>query len=100
MQLLHLVNRTDYKLKYYRNENLLTKKFLIDIILGNPLYSKYIHNSANLDKFSKAFLSTVSINLIFQLIASPSPQTYGKLYEIYKNQELKKACKKWGNYEV
>ena len=78
----------------------LTIKFLIDIIQGNPLYSKYIPNSANLDKFSKDFLFTVSINLILQLIASLNPQTYGKLYEIYKNQELKKACKKLEDYEI
>ena len=96
-QLLKLGNHTDYKIKYYRSENLLTKQFLIQLIKGNALYLKYLPNSINLDKLSKSFLFTVSFYIIFQLIANIEPQTYRKLYEIYKNKESQKAFKKWDN---
>lgn len=59
------MNHTDFKLKYYRTENILTKKFLINIIKENPIYIRYLPDAVNLEKLSKSFLFSVSGNLTF-----------------------------------
>ena len=95
-----MVNHTDFKLKFYRTENVLTKKFLINLIKENPIYIRYLPDAVNLDKLSKSFLFTVSKNIIVHLIANLDPPTYGKLYDIYKNKESNKSYKKWEDYEL
>ncbi len=95
-----MVNHTDFKLKYYRAENVLTKKFLINLIKENPVYIRYLPDAVNLEKLSKSFLFSVSKNITFQLIANLDPPTYTKLYDIYKNKESNKAYKKWEDYEI
>lgn len=62
--MLKLSNHKDYKLKYYRTDNLLTKQHLINLINGNNIYSKYIPDYAKLNKLSKEFLFTVSAYII------------------------------------
>ena len=55
----------DYKLKYYRGNNLLTKKYLLDIIKNKAVYSNYLPDGINLNNLSKSFLFCVSIYIIF-----------------------------------
>ena len=90
----------DYKLKYYRGNNLLTKKYLVDIIKDKAIYSNYLPDGINLNNLSKSFLFCVSIYIIFQLIANLEPQVYTNLYKIYKLKEAQKGNKKWNEYEI
>lgn len=91
-KLLKLSNHKDYKMKYYRSDNLLTKHHLVNLIKENNIYTRYLPDSVDLNKLSKDYL--------FTLIASLDAQTYSQLYAAYKNKESSKVFKKWDEYEV
>lgn len=48
-----------YKISYFRNEGLLTKKFLISLIKGKPKYIDYLPDNSKIDNISKDFLFCV-----------------------------------------
>ena len=58
---MKLTNHVDYKLKYYRCNDLLTKKFLINIIKDKPNYARYLPDGINLGNLTKSFIFNLSI---------------------------------------
>ena len=63
--MLPLGKHGDYKMPYFRNEGVLTKKFVIGIIKGKPKYLPYLPDNAKLENLTKDFLFSVNIILIF-----------------------------------
>ena len=98
--MLQLTNHIDYKFKYYKNNSFLTKKFLLNIIKNNVIYSEYLPDGIDLNNISKSFLFCISIFLISQLIANLEHQVYSKLYNEYKLKEMQKANKKWEEFKI
>lgn len=63
--MLNLVNCADYNLKYYKNGNLLTKEFLLNILKNNEIYKKYLPDGVKYETLSKKFIFAVSIKFNF-----------------------------------
>ena len=68
------------------------KKYLIDKMRGNSLYSLYTPDSTDPMKFSKNFL--------LRLIAYIDPELFAKLYSINKSQNNEKQYNNWSNFKV
>ena len=99
-QLLPLGHHSDYSLKYFRKDKILTKEFLINIIQNDALYKPYFPDNIKLSNITRDFLLSVRIYLIFQVIAFVTPVVYNNLYELYKNKEKEKETVRWNNYAV
>ena len=100
LQLLPLGHHSDYNIKYFRKGNVLTKEFLINIINEDPAYKQYLPDNISIKSLSRDYILSVSTIFLFQIIAYYSPNTYSKLYELYKVKALEKETKKWSNYKI
>ena len=101
-QLLPIGKHTDYKLNYFRGDGALTKSFLINIIKSKVDYEKFLPDKTKYENLSKDFLFSVSIIIInkIQLIAFVDPETYAKMYDLYKKKNSENIYKKWDEYSV
>ena len=63
--MLPLGKHGDYKMRYFRNEGILTKQFIIGIIRGKPVYHQYLPDNAKLENLTKDFLFSVNTILTF-----------------------------------
>ena len=50
---------SDFNLPYFKSDDTLTKKYIIDKINGNNAYKDYIPDGINLEKLSRKFLLAV-----------------------------------------
>lgn len=100
LQLLPLGHHTDFNLKYFRKDSLLTKEFLIKIINDEPNYKLYLPDNIELKSLSRDYILSVSVLFYFQLIAYLTPNVYNKLYELYKERTKQNEAKKWNNYAI
>ena len=82
----------NYKFNYFRKGERMDKKYLIDKMRGNALYSLYTPDSTDPMKFSKNFL--------LRLIAFVDPELFAKLYSINKSQNNEKQYNNWSNFKV
>lgn len=85
---------------YFRNEGILTKKFIISLIKGKPKYIDYLPDKVKLEHLSKSFLFSVNNYLILQLIAFLEPEVYSKLYDLYKKKSAETVFHKWDDYAI
>ena len=99
-QLLPLGHHSDYNIKYFRKDKILTKEFLINLIQNDARYKPYFPDNAKLSNITRDFLLSVRTYLIFQVIAFVTPAVYNNLYELYKNKEKEKETVRWNNYAV
>ena len=101
-QLLPIGKHADYKLNYFRGDGALTKSFLINIIKSKVDYEKFLPDKTKYENLSKDFLFSVSIIIInkIQLIAFVDPETYAKMYDLYKKKNSENIYKKWDEYSV
>ena len=100
MKLLSIGHYTDFHLKYFRKDNLLTKEFLIKIINDEPNYKLYLPDNIEIKSLSRNYILSVSFLFYFQLIAYLTPNVYNKLYELYKERTKQNEAKKWNNYAI
>ena len=100
LQLLPIGHHTDFHLKYFRKDNLLTKEFLIKIINDEPNYKLYLPDNIEIKSLSRDYILSVSFLFYFQLIAYLTPNVYSKLYELYKEKAKQNEVKKWNNYAI
>ena len=100
MQLLPIGHHTDFHLKYYRKDNLLTKEFLVKIINEEQKYKLYLPDNIELKSLSRDYILSVSLLFYFQLIAYLTPNVYSQLYELYKERIKQNEAKKWNNYFI
>ena len=82
----------NYKFNYFRKGERMDKRYLIDKMRGNPLYSLYTPDSIDPMKFSKNFL--------LRLIGYIDPELFAKLYSINKNQNNEKQKNNWSDFKV
>ena len=99
-QLIPLGHHSDFNLRYYRKDKVLTKAFLIKIIQDKEEYKDYFPDNIKFENITRDFLLSVSKFLILQIIAYVTPNIYAKLYELYKSKEMEKETSKWNNYEI
>ena len=61
----------DFNLPYFKSDDTLTKKYIIEKINGNNAYKDYISNGINQEKLSRKFLLTVkNIYIIINTVNS------------------------------
>ena len=68
-----LGHHTDYDLKYFRKDHLLTKEFLITIIKNNGDYQEYIPDNLDLKLLSRDYILSVSFYITNKIIAHVTP---------------------------
>lgn len=100
IQLLPLGHHTDFHLKYFRKDNVLTKDFLIKIIEEEPSYKLYLPDGIELKSLTRDYILSVSNIFNSQLIAYLTPNIYSNLYELFKTKTKQKETKKWNNYAI
>lgn len=63
-------------------------------------YKDYFPDNVKLQSITRDFLLSVSIFIIFQVIAFVTPNTYNNLYELYKSKEKEKETTRWNDYAI
>lgn len=61
LQLLPLGHHSDFHLKYFRKEHILTKQFLIEILKKDPSYNLYLPDGVELKSLTRDYILSVSL---------------------------------------